>query len=1395
MDIIHDPIIKERNILVNFPELVEKLNLSLKEPSKASEHVKAFESKAFEVNFTIKLFSQNFQIYLNAGQSVEWLNKQESSGFLNESLLSSFRISSLLIIERYNELNYNILKGLLYLCVLGRDIGKTVVSIASNTEITNDICDIIIEVINPLLELYDNFPFVSSLTNYLLYLTRNLLISFSKLPVTAKLSNCLQPIIQYVISDIIKNPWNTQLYDLFVLLTIDEDNLYDISHYPIAKFLMNELMECEIKNGMISKQLHTVKNVVNGETVLKSFDSIIGIIKIITNCIFNCDLSLVSNFCNIFLIPNLKYLIGERLPTTRLNTRQSLLTHYILKLLFSIMKINDEMLDELCNGFYIFDLLLVPLKEFEPNIYILSSALELICYILLNPSTSDKYCNILIEEFNPSTLINNINTHESSFKLSNITNGLKSSMVNGVKSNMVNGVNNTYINGIGKTHMREVDSDVKFYNEIVDVEKYMLKMYSWYFKFISTLLYLSNTNFNLKEYVDDKLLSHDLVTKVTVNNVIILTLYPKDKIDSNIINQLLQMIDVVPSMSSNVANGVINSIVLTLVKRVELVNINYENVYKIIQLLMFTYNNPSSDPQDHVDMIHPVEVVSSNIVKLIITMISHSFKSFLKFNSIIDDNLMLLVLKCMKTESKMEKETYIETSIYKSYTQLINLCIYNNMLKYNSRQFFRLLFFYNYVILNDNQRNDSIDLIKYINNIHLDDLFNIEYDNVDITNVQLDIKNIGVRDSMSHFVEDSSYFETNMNEELSLIINLEIVDKLLLYLSPLYSIHFIHYYNERKKRNVNSEYWAGLIKGYKLTYEQFNVINEKEIIKRLKQFDNAVFVDDSNYFKLISTEILRSNLYEDVQINTSYIVSLYLRLLNNVMERDEGIKDKLKNPNFTRNLIKLTANHNIFDNHLTVKLFQFFIQLLKYDNQLIVESMDIIIIYDIITNFLQMIFGEMANEFNIENIISNDNIQKLLLYASEFLLLITEQIGLVKFSETYEIQMFFVDICIKKFINDELISGLINILNVIHFYNHIHVISTAETVSSDSSYQVGKVITSIVINIMYILISIIRIEDYKFLIVNNLLKNENTVILTIIIHEIKLNDSKQKFQLQLLNHKIQPIVKSDSIQRVILFNYISFITNLQDIFDDPNFDPRTLVLCLTNHEIYLINSEDTSVIHNYARAEVKLFNINKGLFYLLLHENDYLLFFINNNNHPITISDAQELVLEHTPTSTKSLNNKKQITTKPTPNTVSCVNTFDGIMCEYEDKLSILIEEDDWIAVYNVNVEYLIKYIYPELVEDKIILTNFLIPKYELKEKPPVIDPLVLVKQLVINNINKVEFNVNNYTVSLSDKESPDVVDLNLINFYNFESFKNLLYNKLYKTNNIWKRLLIDHQD
>lgn len=164
------------------------------------------------------------------------------------------------------------------------------------------------------------------------------------------------------------------------------------------------------------------------------------------------------------------------------------------------------MLDELCNGFYIFDLLLVPLKEFEPNIYILSSALEcmslsninyflVICYILLNPSTTAKYCDILIEEFNPSTLINNINTED---------NGLnQSSMVNGVnKTNMVNGVSKGKITkSIGNTNMKEVDSNMKLYNEMVDREKYLLKMYNWYYKFISTLLYLSNTNFNLKVFL------------------------------------------------------------------------------------------------------------------------------------------------------------------------------------------------------------------------------------------------------------------------------------------------------------------------------------------------------------------------------------------------------------------------------------------------------------------------------------------------------------------------------------------------------------------------------------------------------------------------------------------------------------------------------------------------------------------------------------------------------------------------------------------------------------------------------------------------------------------------------------------------------------------------------
>lgn len=99
------------------------------------------------------------------------------------------------------------------------------------------------------------------------------------------------------------------------------------------------------------------------------------------------------------------------------------------------------------------------------------------------------------------------------------------------------------------------------------------------------------------------------------------------------------------------------------------------------------------------------------------------------------------------------------------------------MLKYNSRQFFRLLFFYNYVILNDDQRNDSFDLIRYINSINLDKLFDIEYNNVDITNGKLEIKSsAGLKDSItysySHPIEDLSYFESNMNDELSVILNL-----------------------------------------------------------------------------------------------------------------------------------------------------------------------------------------------------------------------------------------------------------------------------------------------------------------------------------------------------------------------------------------------------------------------------------------------------------------------------------------------------------------------------------------------------------------------------------------------------------------------------------------------
>ncbi|EKX72869.1 conserved hypothetical protein [Theileria equi strain WA] len=1278
MEKIHNPLSKRKEITTSIPEICKILEQALQNPQSVPEYVKKFQSKTFE-------------IYLHPEEAGEWIKRQESAELLTESSLSAFKISAMLLVDRYLELNSLILRGICQLFVVGGRLGKcamSIVSEAANEGNKTEVVSIILEIVTPLLDLLETS---SAELKY------NILTSLSQLPNIPEVSVGLQPIIYNVISDIKNDPWKSEYLDLFKIISLDEDNVEDISHYGVAKHLMSELDRFQETNGLIAS---------NKETN----DRLCQLLDIISLCLSGCEIEFISTFSSSLLVPNIKNLIGDRQGTCRLTLQQSLLAGSFIDLATAICKKSSLSLDELCFGFHLFDLLVVPVKEVSANPLVLSASLEGLAYILMSPVTSNTYVSIFIEEVDSTSL------------LSYFEDSTRETLLREWASNTINDL---------------------FY--AVN-------------KFIVTLFEISHKNTSMLEYVE-KMLEKGLNTsvlsafnytsgepKIRRELIKMISLFPENWIDSTAIGTILDLLSKF-SVSDFIVEE-LEAMVAVLQRRLELVPFEIL-VEKICNLLVVTLKSTSSSH---------FELLQYRCVDLLLDVSDTETGRSLLRTEVVSS----ILRKSLKYEQDFShftrKDLKVELCWVGSSSQFLYSCMFDMYhLKHDRRQFFR-------VIRALERCLNGADCFNNEKTLFLDDMCDRELDDF----YEVDGSSEVVLRYNDSRVEPMSSLEgfrkINRDHQHQMFITLELVDKIPSFLSPSFSPFFVRFYQEEKNCNENSEYWAGVLKAEKLDCEKLNIVPNFDFkLNYSSVFDDDPYVVGTQIETSLSTTITKStyklasfaisknitstaikgfersyfqilpkSLLNEIcmnectkQINPAYAASSYLRILYGLLYDNTSplvrkvVKERFRDPEFVRTLIKLSTCASIMDVNIGGKLIKLCTRALAFERNIYAESLDMIIVYDIISAFsfkVCSVIRETICSVHI-NWMSKEmkHVQYLVLQLFKFYSLLYHQVPMIKFSNVLEIQEHFAELCLNRFIPESVLTLVLTVLSQI---------ITFERSSHHGTYVAHLFDTSIVELIRDCCLKIAVgagsscPNTNSYFVINAICKQRRYDQLS--LRHSLVDSLLKQMQLIALGKIFQAFASSTKIERVIYFDKVWIISGAIDGFDE-------CFIAITTRRIYFLSLDKNEfvILLRFSLSKVSFYTIDQGMLYFIQEGGKEVLFsasyssyddirhIANEGDHSLVIEGANKLLI-----------NKDLFVS----------------LCRNEKSPSIVVRASDSIHLFSLNAKVLIHILrHGEQNYEKIVLKSFIQPKVgEHANAALNVQYLTEVMQEPIDNISEV---------------------------------------------------------
>ncbi|CDR96025.1 hypothetical protein, conserved [Babesia bigemina] len=894
---------------------------------------------------------------------------------------------------------------------------------------------IVTEVLSPLLETVDS-------------------LSVVRAPATNGIAatGLIQPILHYIVTDIVRDPWKTEYLGLFKTACLDEDNLVDVLQYGLATRLIPEVRNYERAHGALHANEAHVKRICQ---VLEAISLTVG----------GVPPALMSELGGDILIPNLKFLIGERQGTSRLTQSQALICHVLIRVATAAMISSQHAFEELCFGYHIFDLMIVPVKETMAEPLVLAAALNTLAVLTGNPMKGQTFSAAFMEEFDAGVLL----AYLRPLRMQKMADVYKEHA-------------KTCMTAIGNfiAHLLELSRRLPMMCQLVDV---------MYGKGLAVLIL-------------DALSHKEANGDVRRALVRALVRFPIERIDSGAVAIMLDLLS--PANFREFEPQVFEYIVDALKHKLDIYSVE-RIVERTCWLLLVTLKTPEAERY---------KVLHVKCVELLLAASNRPTGKVL-FR---EERHSLSLRKALKYEEDFcaydHPEVRVELACVGGDVAFLNACMFDTFrLKHDSKQIFRVFRTVNRAISDARGRpeNELLTIedicacevgdfddepleprIPHADESRPDEHSAEETPDSSIANpesppnnaVAVPINVVGgdpVEQDRLFPHDEAWQIDSNVHrdQQRQLYVSMDMPKKIMSYLSASFSASFTEYYQMERKRKAHSEYWAGILKGRKLDCERLNIVdkfdwsvecseifcgeNLAETSQLCEGISNAISKPTRQLVSYVNWKQWRSHQgtmrdgaepFYTVRprkhlnkvwmneckkvLNPCFVVSSFLRTLHALMAPSvsvvvrDAVRGHFRQADFVRNLIKLTTCSSFLDANLTAKLLRVCERAFTIDASVQAESMDMIVIYDIVSRFaasfcepLMVITTNVSVDWVDD---SMHHVQLVLLRVFRVFALFARQMPWIKFSNVLEIQQHFVEKCVIRCVPEHALTLALRIL-------------------------------------------------------------------------------------------------------------------------------------------------------------------------------------------------------------------------------------------------------------------------------------------------------------------------------------------------------------------------------
>eukprot|EP00371_Babesia_bovis_P000787 XP_001609434.1 hypothetical protein [Babesia bovis T2Bo] len=1030
-----------------------------------------------------------------------------------------------------------------------------------------DVVSVILEVLTPLMDMVDSFT---------VELQYNLMTSLTRLPHMHEFAGCLQPFIHNIVSDVVRDPWGSDYLGLLGTACLDEDNLIDLLHYRVSERVIPELRRYELTIGKLYGNPQHI-------------DRVCKVLQVVGLTVSGVPGTLLSQFIGDIVIPNLKALIGERQGTARLKDGEARVCSALIEFCRDAMRASDFTFDELCFGYHLFDLLLVPVKEAGAQPLVLAASLRCLAVILGNQRVGETFVATFTEDVDVSVLMSYLKA-ERIQKLADERSEYALTLVTELASFIA--------------HVLDLVPHHPRVRQLVDImyEKGLLAL------------------------VIDSMAHSAVDATVRVALVRALVRFPLDKIDAGAMATMLGIL--VPSSLRDFEPEVFGYIVDALRHKLE-----FYAIEPIIERTCWLLTETLKRSDAH--LYEQVHLKCASLLHKASTMPTGCLV-------IRDESKAVMLRKALRFEQEFcaydHADIRVELSCVGGDVEFIAQCMFDTFrVRTNSRQIFRVFRALEIALCGsqDMALEQSLQSIDLICAAEVEDFSDTCFRPVLSVPVE-DISDPGTVSSRTTVSIDE--IDAHRDHEQQVFILKEMPKRIVSYLSPEYSHTFSERYQRERSRNEHSEYWAGILKGRKLDSEAANEVETIDwtikcskvfsgdafddgpqlgdaiispidkrarrmlsytIGQKLSQCHNDIASDDPFYQVLPKQMLHRVWINESRKvINPCFAVSSFFRTLYGLMSprTSRVVRDVLhlqfRDPEFVRSLIKLTACSSFLDANITAKLFKLATRALYIDTFLQAESMDAIVVYDVLSRFaagLCVPLSDVTASVSVEWVDAGmTHVQLVILRMIQMLSTFCRQLPWVKFSNIAKIQDHFVEECVIRCVPEHVLQFTLGIMfqvvaletsnSVGTYVSHLYTSPLLEHIR-EACADLAVAVSCSAKNTHYKHV-LHAISEQRGS--NNLLLRPSFV-----------SDLLRRIQLAALARQFQNKISQGRAERVLLMDDIWLITTRV----------HNALIAVTSRAIYIIGAGEPSEFDIKSKFSINaaVIEVEKGLLHVIRH--------------------------------------------------------------------------------------------------------------------------------------------------------------------------------------------------